>query len=285
MPVSRFYPSQGLKLHYLDWGNDGAPLLVMVHGGRDHCRNWDRTAEALRRDWRVIAVDLRGHGDSQWSPDHNYFMLALAQDLADLIEHLGAPQITLIGHSRGGQVVLRYAGIYPERVRKLVAIEGLGRTTKLREDAPASTVGERVREFIKAARRIGAEPRKRYPSLEACLERMREAHKRLSEGQLRHLTEHAVIRDPDGAYRWKFDPMVGVFPPYDMSGDEIRNLWGCITCPVLHINGTESNRLAPDIDGKIRFFQDARSVTIFGASHWVHHDRFDAFIEAVRGFI
>src|ERR1700745_2464958 len=71
-PTSRIYFSQLCRLHYVDWGNPDAPPLLLVHGGRDHCRNWDWVADALRRDWHVLAPDLRGHGDSQWSPDGNY---------------------------------------------------------------------------------------------------------------------------------------------------------------------------------------------------------------------
>ncbi len=71
-PTSRIYFSQRLRLHYVDWGNPDAPPLILVHGGRDHCRNWDRLAQALRHDWHILAPDLRGHGDSQWSPDGSY---------------------------------------------------------------------------------------------------------------------------------------------------------------------------------------------------------------------
>ena len=75
-PTSHSYYSQRLRLHYVDWGNAGKPPLLLVHGGRDHCRNWDWTAEVLRDDWHIIAPDLRGHGDSQWSPDGSYTMAA-----------------------------------------------------------------------------------------------------------------------------------------------------------------------------------------------------------------
>ncbi len=71
-PTSRIFFSQRLRLHYVDRGNPDAPPLLLVHGGRDHCRNWDWVAQALRKDWHVICPDLRGHGDSQWSPDGNY---------------------------------------------------------------------------------------------------------------------------------------------------------------------------------------------------------------------
>src|SRR5262249_34143729 len=71
-PTSHTYFSQRLRLHYVDWGDAGKPPLLLLHGGRDHCRNWDWTAAALRNEWHVIAPDLRGHGDSQWSQDGSY---------------------------------------------------------------------------------------------------------------------------------------------------------------------------------------------------------------------
>ena len=125
-PTSRIYFSQRLRLHYVDWGNPGAPPLLLVHGGRDHCRNWDWVAGALRRDWHVLAPDLRGHGDSQWSPDGNYTIAGYVYDLAQLIHQQELAPVTIIAHSLGGVIALRYAGIYPELRRQLVAIEGLG---------------------------------------------------------------------------------------------------------------------------------------------------------------
>ena len=130
-PTSHSFISQRLRLHYVDWGNEGAPTLVLVHGGRDHCRNWDWVAERLRDRWHIVAPDLRGHGDSAWSEDGEYSLRANVYDLAQLIHQLNAGPVTLVGHSYGGNIALRYAGIYPEMVRKLVAIEGLGPSPKL----------------------------------------------------------------------------------------------------------------------------------------------------------
>ncbi|MBV8804434.1 MAG: alpha/beta fold hydrolase, partial [Sinobacteraceae bacterium] len=130
-PVSRTYVSQGLKLHYVDWGNEGAPLLLLVHGMRDHARSWDWTARALRDRWHVIAPDLRGHGDSQWSPDGAYMHAFHVLDLADLVDSFGQAQITLIGHSFGGNVCGRYASIFPQRVGKLVLVDSLGPSAKV----------------------------------------------------------------------------------------------------------------------------------------------------------
>src|SRR6201989_1258095 len=120
-PTSRHYFSQRLRLHYVDWGNPEAPPLLLVHGGRDHCRNWDWVAQALRDDWHIICPDLRGHGDSAWSPDGAYAMPYNVADLAQLIEQQGSAPVSIVAHSWGGAVSIRYAGVYPERVRRLVA--------------------------------------------------------------------------------------------------------------------------------------------------------------------
>src|SRR6202035_1052538 len=121
-PTSRVYFSQRLRLHYVDWGNPGAPPLLLVHGGRDHCRNWDWVAQALRQDWHILAPDLRGHGDSQWSPDGSYSIAAYIYDLAQLIHQQELAPVTIVAHSLGSMITLRYTGIYPEHAKKIRGI-------------------------------------------------------------------------------------------------------------------------------------------------------------------
>jgi pimeloyl-ACP methyl ester carboxylesterase len=96
-PTSQTFISQRLRLHYADWGNPDAPLLILQHGGRDHCRSWDWVAQELRHDWHVIAPDLRGHGDSAWSTDGNYAIDSLLYDFAQLVHTLGSEQVTIAG--------------------------------------------------------------------------------------------------------------------------------------------------------------------------------------------
>jgi len=144
-PTSRIYFSQRLRLHYVDWGNHSAPPLLLLHGGRDHCRNWDWIAADLRRDWHVIAPDLRGHGDSGWASDGTYTIAGYVYDLAQLIHQQQLAPVTIVAHSLGGHIALRFAGIYPDAVRKLVAIEGLGPAPKLLAERAQKTIIERMR--------------------------------------------------------------------------------------------------------------------------------------------
>src|SRR4051812_40365004 len=115
-PQSRYFQSQGLKLHFNDWGNASAPPLLLIHGGADHSRSWDYLAQALAADFHVIAPDLRGHGDSGWAIGSSYNLVDHVYDLTGLIKSIGADKIALVGHSMGGMVSLTYAGTFPERV-------------------------------------------------------------------------------------------------------------------------------------------------------------------------
>ncbi|MBM3485946.1 MAG: alpha/beta hydrolase [Alphaproteobacteria bacterium] len=284
-PTSRFYVSQRLRLHYVDWGNPDAPPLVLLHGGRDHCRNWDWTAEALRRDWHIIAPDLRGHGDSQWSGDGNYTMAGYLYDFAQLIHQQNLAPVTIVAHSLGGNIALRYAGIYPDNVRKLVAIEGLGPSPKVLAERASETVVDRMRKWVDESRKLAGRLPRRYASIEEAFKRMQEENPHLSPERARHLTAHGVNQNEDGTYGWKFDNYVRVWPPYDMTRRDVELLWSAITCPTLLVYGKESWASDPSIDGRAAHFRDARVVLMEKAGHWVHHDRFEAFLDEVRAFL
>jgi pimeloyl-ACP methyl ester carboxylesterase len=284
-PTSRIFFSQRLRLHYVDWGNADAPLLVLVHGGRDHCRNWDWLAEELRRDWHIIAPDLRGHGDSEWSKDGTYMMAGYIYDLAQLMHQLKVSPVTIIGHSLGGNIALRYSGLYPENVAKLIAIEGLGPSPKMLRERQAKPFAERMRTWIGEQRALSGRVARRYPSIEDAYKRMQEENGHLSPQQARHLTVHGVNQNEDGTYSWKFDNYVRSWPPYDMRSNDIEALWGRIGCPTLLVYGKESWASNPTEDGRIEAFKNASAVTIERAGHWVHHDRLDEFLRLTRAFL
>jgi len=284
-PTSRIYFSQRLRLHYVDWGNPGAPPLLLVHGGRDHCRNWDWVASALRHDYHILAPDLRGHGDSQWSPDGSYSVAAYIYDLAQLIHQQELAPVTIIAHSLGGMLTLRYAGIYPENVRKIVAIEGLGMTPRAIVDRAKQPIADRMQRWIEQQRDLSGRLPRRYTSIDEALKRMQEANRFLSPEQARHLTQHGVNQNEDGTYSWKFDNYVRSDRPYGMTQDETQALWQRIACPTLLVYGKESWASNPEDDGRIKYFNDARVVSFEKAGHWVHHDRLDGFLDLLREFL
>jgi pimeloyl-ACP methyl ester carboxylesterase len=283
-PGSRTFVSQGLNLHYADWGNESAPPLLLVHGQRDHCRNWDWVAERLRDRFHVMAVDLRGHGDSDWSPDGHYDQHAYLYDFTELVRHAG-DGVSIIGHSLGGNIALRFAGIYPDRVKRLISIEGLGRMPAQVAELERRPVDERIREWIDASRALGKRGPRQHESFEAAVVHMRKSNAHLSEAQARHLTEHGLRPDSDGRFRWKFDPRVRAISPADLTTAEIHHLWARIRCPTLLAYGADSWASNPAEDGRLSHFRNTRLVMFEGAGHWVHHDRLDRFLAEAEAFL
>jgi pimeloyl-ACP methyl ester carboxylesterase len=284
-PTSINFTSQRLRLHCADWGNASAPPLLLVHGGRDHCRNWDWVAEQLRDEWHVIAPDLRGHGDSEWTSDGNYEMTSFVYDLAQLIHQLDVTPVTIVAHSLGGNIATRYAGLFPEKVRRLVSIEGLGPSPKILAERAERSIADRWREWIIAKRAAAGRLPKRYASLDEALARMMSENSYLTEDQARHLTIHGVNRNEDGTWSWKFDNHLNVWPFSDLSTADVESLWSAITCPTLLLYGADSWASNPERDGRARHFTNARVVEFENAGHWLHHDQFDRFMAEIRAFI
>ncbi|QKS00332.1 alpha/beta hydrolase [Sphingomonas sp. CL5.1] len=284
-PTSHSFVSQRLKLNYLDWGNLGAPTLILVHGGRDHARSWDWVARALRHDWHIICPDLRGHGDSAWSPDGAYTMPYYICDLAQLIHQQSAEPVTIVAHSLGGAISLRYAGLYPERVRKIVAIEGLGFSSDRIDERNATALADEWRGWIEERRGMSARMPRRYATIEDALARMRSENRHLSEEQARHLTIHGVNRNEDGTFSWKFDNYLRSSPPLDLTDAELHALWGRIECPTLLAYGNDSWASNPAKDGRAAHFKAARVIAYDQAGHWLHHDQFERFLADLRAFL
>jgi len=280
-PTSHSYVSQRLRLHYLDWGNEGAPNLLLVHGSRDHAHNWDWVAQSLREEYHIVAPDLRGHGDSDWAIGSTYSSVEFVYDLAQLVHQAKLAPTAVIAHSLGGGVALRHAGMFPETVSKLIVIEGAGGWW-WQNPAP---VHERLRKWISSVRALSARAPKRYPTLDDAFERMHEANRHLTAEQARHLTVHGSDQNEDGSYTWKFDNYMHAMTPYDMTQADTRALWRNITCPVLLVGGAESWARHGRTDTLLADFRDARQVVIDNAGHWVQHDQLDEFLRVARAFL
>lgn len=279
-PESRFYWSQRLKLHYAVWGDEANPPLLLIHGNRDHARTWDQVAIRLKHRYCVYAVDLRGHGDSAWAVGGQYSLPEFVLDIAMLAAELNRNPLTIVSHSLGGAVALEYAGVFPEDVRKVVAIEGLG--PPVREPTPASA---RMRGWIKHMREFDARKPRRYATIDDAVRRMREENPHLSGEMAYHLTLHGSKRNDDGTFSWKFDNYVRLHSPYEFNIAEAREIWNQIRCPVLLIRGSESWASDPEQDGKASAFHDYRAELVRDAGHWVHHDQLEKFMEIVNSFL
>ena len=286
-PTSHVYFSQRLRLHYVDWGNEGAPPMLLVHGGRDHCRNWDWVAEHYRDRYHIIAPDLRGHGDSQWMVGGSYSMLDYVYDIGQLVHQKHMQPVTIIGHSLGGSISLNYTGLYPDTVDKLVAIEGMGPPPEMIRERINQPIEKRLLNWVDDLRRLSGRLPRKYDTLEDAYERMQTENPHLTEAQARHLTIHGSNQNEDGTYSWKFDNYVRAFSPNQLPFEEQQKLFGRITCPTLLVRGTESWASDPVKDGRIKAFTstEPRVVNIENAGHWVHHDQLEEFVTLVDDFL
>ena len=230
-------------------------------------------------------MDHRGHGDSEWVSDGNYSASDMVYDLAQLIHQLGVGPVTIVSHSLGGNVSLRYAGTFPDMVRKIVAIEGLGSSPQMRAEALAIPYNVRFADWIGKKRAAAGRLPRKYDSIEAAFARMIEENSYLTEEQARHLTIHGVNRNEDGTYSWKFDPHLNVWPIEDLADEFIHQTWGAITAPALLLYGADSWASNPEKDGRLKYFRNAQVIEFEQAGHWLHHDQFDRFMATLRDFL
>lgn len=279
-PEHRFFESQGLRLHYVDWGNEAAPPLVLIHGGLDHCRNWDAIARALQPHFHVLAPDLRGHGDSEWARGSSYSLVDNVYDLTQLMGFAKVQAASLVGHSMGGMVALAYAGTYPEMVSRLVVLDGA-----FLSGAEPRPIAEQMSRWIDQLDRIARHQESTFGTIEEAAKRLSMRNQRLNEAQALHLAGHGVRKGDDGRFRWKFDHYQRARAPYRLSAADYIGLWSRIDCPTLLMWGDESFLPDPEAAGLLAHFRNAELDKIPGAGHWLHHDRLDTVLVSLRRFL
>jgi pimeloyl-ACP methyl ester carboxylesterase len=281
-PASHTFFSQRLRLHYIDWGNEGAPVMLLVHGIHDHCRTWDDLAAHFADDYHVVAPDLRGHGDSEWVRGSGYHYLDYIYDLHQLIVQADLGPVVLLGHSMGGAIAALFAGVYPELVSRLVLIEAIG---LWEAQMPPQPIPERVREWVNSTRSLAARQARRYRDLSEAYHRMQQANPQLSDRQALHLTVHGSNQNEDGTYSWKYDNYTHNFAPGNISTEETLALWQSVACPVLVINASDGLEHRIGHDDTLRYFADSRLVVLRGAGHWTYHDQPAAVLQQLDEFL
>ena len=279
-PKSCFYDSQGLRLHYADWGNEAAPPLVLLHGGRDHCRTWDWVARALRPHFHIMAADLRGHGDSEWPKGSSYSMADHVYDLTRMAAATGVKQMSIVGHSFGGMISSVYAGAFPHHVSRLAILDGA-----FNPRVSALPIEQQFVRWIAELNKTSASKPRPYRSIEEAAARMTERNTRLTPELAMHLARHAVKQTADGTYIWKYDPTQRVNPPYKLTLEDLIALRKRIVCPTLLLREGDSNAPDPASNGNIAKFMHAAQKVIAGAGHWVHHDKLDVVVAELRAFL
>jgi len=264
----------GLNLHYLDWGNTGKPPVLFIHGYAQNAHTWDFSALALRGNYHVIAIDLRGHGDSEWSTQNDYSIDAYMSDVEGVIRFLGLHSVTIVGLSLGGTIAYSYAALNPGKVDRLVVVD---------TGPELNTRGRgRIQRFTSKLDILD--------SFDLFVARAMKYNPRRPEWQVRGSLRHSLQKLPDGRWTWKYDPTLRN-PKRTTSArpqsPEVRwSLWERIKCPTLLVRGGESDLLERAIaERMISTLPNSQMIEVTGSGHLVPGDKPLAFQDSLLKFL
>lgn len=260
----------GLRFHYREWGDADARPLVLLHGFTGHARSWDTFAAAMCDRFRVLALDRRGHGESDWAFD--YRAERMVEDVDAFQRELGLKGFALLGLSMGGRNAYMYAALHPEEVERLVIVD----------------IGPEVLAAGSARIQQGVEAPDVFDDPEEAVRAARIANPRPPEDEHRRRVLNNLTQRDDGRWTWRYDKalrMPGGRPPRP-DPETVWPLLARITCPTLLVCGAESDILSPETATRmVRAIPNCRLVEVAGAGHSVPLDNPDGFLAAVRPFL
>jgi esterase len=263
----------GMRIHWLDWGTKGQRPIVFLHGGGLNAHTWDLVALALRPDYHVVAPDLRGHGDSEWSPTLDYRLETHAADVEALVRHLGLTNYVLVGMSLGGLTAIQYAGDHASALAGLVIID-IGP-----EFRPEGS--KKVRDFL-------ATPAE-YDSIDDYIRVARAFNPLRDEVLLRRSLLHNLRQTHKGKWVWKWDPRPRAKVDLEAMVRRNAKLWASvdrITVPALVVRGGNSEIfLESDAEKLVARLPSARWLTVPNAGHTVQGDNPAGLLAALRPYL
>lgn len=273
LPTEGRIAGNGLQLNHLDWGTAGLPPVLFLHGRSLTAHTWDLVCLALRQQYHCLALDLRGHGNSDWSSEIDYSLDAHCSDLEAAVDALGLDRFILVGMSLGGATSLTYAGRHADRLAGLVMVD-IGPETR-------TPGGQRLNNFVTGPRE--------HDSIEDFVERAMAFNPLRRPELLRRSLVHNLRQTPSGKWAWKYDRRVNG-PPTDEAREHRRTmLWDavpCVSCPTLVVRGANSDIFYDEDAEKLAAALPHGSwVRIEGAGHTVQGDQPKALVDALRPFL
>lgn len=263
----------GMRFHYRDWGDPAAPPMVLLHAYTSHARSWDTFATRMADRFRVLALDQRGHGESDWATD--YHERRLIGDVAAFVEALGLETFSIVGFSIGGSAACGYAALYPNRVVQLVALECFTEGTEPHLQA--------MRDHLSLLRSL--------PDVFASPDEAAAAFRPLApyapEEELHHWMLGGLLQQTDDRWIWRQDPVLRrPGPPgrLNCDPDELRDRLTRVRCPTLLLLGEESWMVGPTRKMALAN-SEARVAMLPRSGHWVPLDNPIGFLEVVGGFL
>ena len=267
----------GMRFNYLEW-EGSEETVVLLHGGALNAHSWDGVCHDLGPDYRRIAPDLRGHGDSEWSPVADYRLNSHIRDVERFLDRVAPERFFLVGHSLGGHIALRYAALHGKRLKALVVVD----TCPFVQ--PQAAI-DKLREFLTG--------RNAFTQFEDAIDYVLGYEPYRDADQLRRSLQFALRQTPDGSWTWKSDRRHLTQAYFDQAMRELRSLENdlhAIKCPVLLVRGEHGVVSSADAEEFVRLLPGARVVTIASAGHNVHSDdpralayEIGCFIDELKG--
>lgn len=273
-PQDKFVTANGMRFHYLEWGSAANPPMLLLHGFAQTCHSWDFVALGFSDDYRVIVLDQRGHGDSDWAADGDYSPETQQNDISAVVREIGLEKFTLMGLSMGGRNSFTYAANNPDRVRALVIVDAGP------QNMQQGT--QNIRNFVQQDDELD--------SVDAFVERVLKYNPRRAPEQIRGSIMHNLKQLPNGKWTWKYDKRLRR-PGRRMGSDPEteKRLWGyleALQCPTLLVRGGASDIIAMDTADKMHAaIPNSQLATIDGAGHLVMGDSPAGFQRAVTEFL
>ncbi|OXI37903.1 alpha/beta hydrolase [Burkholderia sp. AU17457] len=268
--------NDGLRLHYVSWGRDDAPTVVMLHGLRSYAHTWAPVAAALVDRYRVVALDQRGRGLSDWDPRRDYYAAAYVRDLDALVRELGLRRFVLVGHSMGGANAFVYSASNPDRLAGLV-IEDMG---------PGASAGSQGSERIKRELKETPDAFASWDDARAFWRRQRP---NITESALDSRLAHSLKEGEAGRIVWRHDAKGIAAARLAATPEQLVHLWPLILnlhVPTLLLRGGDSDFLSADVAAEMAAANaEIERIDIPGATHYVHDDQPDAFNRALRTWL
>ncbi len=285
---SEIVPLRGLNMHIRHWGNPDAPILFMVHGWMDVAASFQFVVDSLAQEWHVIAPDWRGFGLTEYPKVESYWFPDYVADLDAILQHYSPDQaVNLLGHSMGGNIAMIYAGVRPERIAKLINLEGFGMPMTQAKQAPG-----RYKKWLEELREVPS--LRTYTSLEEVAGRLQKTNPRLPDQRAAFLAQHWSKQNAQGTWELLADPAHKNSSPILYHVDEVLECWQNIAAPVLWVEANDTDiwrmigskeQARVEIDRRMRYIPTMQTEIVMDAGHMLHHDQPDVLARLIEAFL
>ena len=272
-PKGKSVNVNGINLYYLDWGTEGKPKVLLLHGLRGHCHSWDDVSTEFYQNYHIFALDQRGRGESDWAPGGDYSSDSFVADLEGFCAAVGLDKFILIGHSMGGRNSMAFAGKNAGMIEKMVIID-------IGPDLNPIGSGRITQEMIEVP--------EEFDSFEDVFEYQSKQNRFCSEPVLRRRLTYATRELPNGKFGWRYDLEIRE-QRRNSTGAKQPDLWLTlpkINCPVLIVRGSETDTLSLETAEKmVEVLPDGKLVHVERAAHMVFEDNPEGFISILHNFL